>query len=150
MGFEFAWFVEELFRNPVLLITVILTLGVVFVNGWTDAPNAIATVVGTRAMEPRAAVMMSAVFNFLGALVMTLLNATVAMTMINMVNFEGTPLYRVMEAVRFEAKRWGVNIIGSEVIGLAPAKALIDCAEYYLQIEDFDYDKQVLENHLLG
>jgi len=74
----------------------------------------------------------------------------IAQVSMNMVNFEGTPLYRVMEAVRFEAKRWGVNVIGSEVIGLAPAKALIDCAEYYLQIEDFDYDKQVLENHLLG
>jgi len=74
----------------------------------------------------------------------------IAQVSMNMVNFEGTPLYRVMEAVRFEAKRWGVNIIGSEIIGLTPAKALIDCAEYYLQIEDFDYDKQVLENHLLG
>jgi len=74
----------------------------------------------------------------------------IAQVSMNMVNFEGTPLYRVFEAVRFEAKRWGVNIIGSEVIGLAPAKALIDCAEYYLQIEAFDYDKQVLENHLLG
>jgi len=74
----------------------------------------------------------------------------IAQVSMNMVNFEGTPLYRVFEAVRFEAKRWGVNIIGSEVIGLAPAKALIDCAEYYLQVENFDYDKQVLENHLLG
>jgi len=74
----------------------------------------------------------------------------IAQVSMNMVNYEGTPLYRVFEAVRFEAKRWGVNIIGSEIIGLAPAKALIDCAEYYLQIEDFDYDKQVLENHLLG
>ncbi|MCL2562987.1 MAG: glutamate formimidoyltransferase [Oscillospiraceae bacterium] len=74
----------------------------------------------------------------------------IAQVSMNMVNFEGTPLYRVFEAVRFEAQRWGVNIIGSEVIGLAPAKALIDCAEYYLKIENFDYDKQVLENHLLG
>ena len=74
----------------------------------------------------------------------------IAQVSMNMVNFEGTPLYRVFEAIRFEAKRWGVNIIGSEIIGLAPAKALIDCAEYYLQIEDFDYSKQVLENHLLG
>lgn len=74
----------------------------------------------------------------------------IAQVSMNMVNFEGTPLYRVFEAVRFEAKRWGVNIIGSELIGLAPSKALIDCAEYYLQIENFDYDKQVLENHLLG
>ncbi|MCL2843081.1 MAG: glutamate formimidoyltransferase [Oscillospiraceae bacterium] len=72
----------------------------------------------------------------------------IAQVSMNMVNCEGAPLYRVFEAVRFEAKRWGVNIIGSELIGLAPAQALIDCAEYYLQIEGFDYEKQVLENHL--
>lgn len=73
----------------------------------------------------------------------------IAQVSMNMVNFEGTPLYRAFETIRFEAKRYGVNIIGSEVIGLTPAKALIDTAEYYLQIEAFDYDKQVLENHLL-
>ena len=89
MSFELSWFMEELFSNPALLFMVLLTLGVVFVNGWTDAPNAIATVVATRAMSPRAAVLMSAVFNFFGVLVMTLLNATVAMTIKNMVNFGG-------------------------------------------------------------
>ncbi|MDR0719354.1 MAG: glutamate formimidoyltransferase [Treponema sp.] len=73
----------------------------------------------------------------------------IAQVSINMVNFEGTPLYRVFEAVRTEAKRWGVAILGSEIIGLTPVKALADCAEYYLQIENFDYKKQVLENHLL-
>jgi glutamate formiminotransferase len=73
----------------------------------------------------------------------------IAQVSINMVNFEGTPLYRVFEAIRFEAERWGVPIIGSEIIGLTPAKALIDTAEYYLKIENFDYGKQVLENHLL-
>ena len=76
-------------------------------------------------------------------------NRNIAQVSMNMVNHEGTPLYRVVEAARFEAKRWGVSIIGTELIGLTPAKALIDCAEYYLQLEDFDYDKQVLENHLL-
>ena len=74
----------------------------------------------------------------------------IAQVSMNMVNYEGTPLYRVFEVVRAEAKRWGVTITGSEVIGLTPAKALVDCAEYYLQIEDFDYGKQILENHLLG
>lgn len=74
----------------------------------------------------------------------------IAQVSMNMVNYEGTPLYRVVETIRFEAKRYGVNIIGSEVIGLTPAKALIDSAEYYLQIEAFDYGKQVLENHLLN
>lgn len=74
----------------------------------------------------------------------------IAQVSMNLVNYEGTPIYRVFEAIRFEAARWGVQITGSEVIGLTPAKALIDCAEYYLKIEGFDYGKQVLENHLLG
>ena len=74
----------------------------------------------------------------------------IAQVSMNMVNFEGTPLYRVFETIKFEAARYGVRVIGSEIIGLTPAKALIDCAEYYLQVEDFDYSSQVLENHLLG
>ena len=66
----------------------------------------------------------------------------------NMVNTEGTPLFEVFEAIKSEAERWGVRVLGSELIGLAHAKALIDCAEFYLQIEDFKYNTQVLENHL--
>ncbi|MGI5985551.1 MAG: inorganic phosphate transporter [Oscillospiraceae bacterium] len=89
MEIEFGWFVNQVMANPVLLVTVFLTLGVIFVNGWTDAPNAIATCVATRAMGPQSAVLMSAVFNFLGVLVMTLINSTVAMTIKNMVNFNG-------------------------------------------------------------
>ena len=73
----------------------------------------------------------------------------IAQVSMNMVNFEGTPLYRAFEAIRFEAQRWGVPIIGSEIIGLTPFKALTDAAEYYLKIENFDSRKQVLENHLL-
>lgn len=86
---SFGWFIGEVTGNPVLLVTVVLTLGVIFVNGWTDAPNAIATCVATRALSPKAAVLMSAVFNFLGVLMMTLINSTVAMTVKNMVNFNG-------------------------------------------------------------
>lgn len=74
----------------------------------------------------------------------------IAQVSMNMVNYEGTPLYRVFETIRMEAKRWGVSIIGSEVVGLTPAKAMIDCAEYYLQVEDFDCHKQVIEYHLIN
>ena len=73
----------------------------------------------------------------------------IAQVSINMTNFHKTPLYRVVEYTKAEAKRWGVQVIGTEVIGLCPMQALIDSAEYYMQIEQFDYDKQVLENHLL-
>ena len=62
---SFSDFIQQVFSNPVLLITVLLTLGVIFVNGWTDAPNAIATCIGTRCMGARSAIMLSAVFNFL-------------------------------------------------------------------------------------
>lgn len=89
MEIELAWFLNEVFSNPILLVTVVLTFGVIFVNGWTDAPNAIATCVATGSMSPRAAVLMAAVFNFFGVLLMTLLNSTVAMTIKNMVNFSG-------------------------------------------------------------
>lgn len=89
MTLELNDFLNQLFTNPALFITVLLTLGVVFVNGWTDAPNAIATCVSTRAMSPRLAIIMAAVFNFFGVLVMTLLNATVAQTIYKMVDFGG-------------------------------------------------------------
>ena len=54
-----------------------------------------------------------------------------------------------VELVRAEAKRWGVRIIGTELSGLAPMQALADSAAYYLQLEEYDFDRQVLENYLL-
>ena len=88
-------------------------------------------------------------YKYCKAIGVMLEDRNIAQVSMNMVNYEGTPLYRVFEAIRFEAQRWGVPIVGSEIIGLLPAKSLIDTAEYYLKIENFDYDKQVLENHLL-
>ncbi len=82
-------FISQLTSNPALCITVVLTLAVILVNGWTDAPNAIATCVSTRAISPKAAILMAAVFNFAGVFVMTKLNATVALTIFKMVNFDG-------------------------------------------------------------
>ena len=79
----------QMTANPLLLIAVLLTLGVILVNGWTDAPNAIATCVVTRCMQPKAAILMAALFNFLGVFVMTLINATVAETITKMVDFGG-------------------------------------------------------------
>ena len=84
-------FWSQMTANPLLFIAVSLTLGVILVNGWTDAPNAIATCVVTRCMSPRAAILMAAVFNFLGVFLMTLLNATVAETITKMVDFGTNP-----------------------------------------------------------
>jgi len=82
-------FLGQLVHSPALAITVLLTMGVILVNGWTDAPNAIATCVSTRSIGVRPAILMAAVMNFLGVLVMTALNATVAQTIYNMVDFKG-------------------------------------------------------------
>jgi len=89
MGISFQEFIMQSFANPVMLVTVLLTLGVILVNGWTDAPNAIATCVSTRSMGVKSAIVMAAVFNFLGVLIMTLLNSKVAATIYNMVDFRG-------------------------------------------------------------
>lgn len=80
-------FLQQLFSNPPLLITIILVLGVILVNGWTDAPNAIATCVSTRSISAKHAIIMAAIFNFFGVLVMTMINKSVAETISKMVNF---------------------------------------------------------------
>ena len=88
-------------------------------------------------------------FDCVKALGVMLEERNVAQVSINMTNFHKTPLYRVLELTKAEAARYGVHVIGTEIIGLTPMQALIDSAEYYLQIEKFDFDKQVLENHIL-
>ena len=89
MEITFLDFISELIINPALIITTVLTLGVIIVNGWTDAPNAIATCVSTRAMRMGPAIFMAAVFNLFGVIVMTIVNQKVAETIYNMVDFHG-------------------------------------------------------------
>lgn len=67
---------------------------------------------------------------------------------INMTDYTRTALYRAMEMVRFEARRYGVNVVGSEIIGLVPMEALIDTASYYLGLENFSM-QQVLEARIM-
>jgi len=80
-------FWNQMTSNPLLFVAVTLTLGVILVNGWTDAPNAIATCVVTRCMPPKLAILMAALFNFLGVFVMTKISNEVAVTITSMVNF---------------------------------------------------------------
>ena len=63
---------------------------------------------------------------------------------INMTDYTRTALYRVFELIRIEARRYGVNVVGSEIVGLVPMEALIDSASYYLGLEGFSME-QVLE-----
>lgn len=89
MTIEWAVFLTELASNPLLVAVTLLNIGVIIVNGATDAPNAIATVVGTRCMKPGPAIAMAAVCNFIGLLVITLVSAAVANTIFHMVDFGG-------------------------------------------------------------
>ena len=88
-------------------------------------------------------------FREVKALGVMLEERNIAQVSINMCDYKQTPLYRVLEFVRFEAARYGVHLVGTEIIGLAPMMAFVDAADYYLQIEKFDAAKQVLECHLL-
>ncbi len=67
---------------------------------------------------------------------------------INMTDYTHTALYRAFEMVRIEARRYGVSIVGSEIIGLVPMEALIDTASYYLGLENFSM-QQVLEARIM-
>ena len=73
-----------------------------------------------------------------------------AQVSINMTDYTRTPLHRAVEAVRAEAAKYDVGIVGTEIVGLAPMRALIDSAAYYLNIEQFDPEEQVLEYRLDG
>ena len=87
-------------------------------------------------------------FRFCKALPVELKERGIVQVSMNLTDYSKTAIYRVFEAIKTECRRFGVNVIGSEVIGLVPMQALIDCAEYYLQIENFSSD-QVLESYLL-
>jgi len=63
---------------------------------------------------------------------------------LNMTDYTQTALYRVFELIKIEAQRYGVNVVGSQIIGLVPMEALVDCAAHYLGLEDFTM-QQVLE-----
>ncbi|MBQ5821352.1 MAG: inorganic phosphate transporter, partial [Clostridia bacterium] len=84
---SFSSWIEGVVSSPILLLLTLLTLGVIFVNGWTDAPNAIASCVATRALSPRTAIGMAAVCNFLGLILTVSVNSAVTDTVFTMVKF---------------------------------------------------------------
>lgn len=88
-------------------------------------------------------------FRYCKALGIMLEGRNIAQVSMNMVNYEGTPLYYAYEMIRTLADRYGVQILGSELVGMTPAKALIDCAEFYLKLENFSCREQVLEYHII-
>lgn len=86
-------------------------------------------------------------FTYCKALGLEITERDIVQVSINMIDYTKTPLYRVFDTVVREAMRYGVNVIGSEIIGLLPMNALVDVADYYLRLENFD-KSQILENRM--
>ena len=86
-------------------------------------------------------------FRYCKAMGVMLEDRNIAQVSMNLTDYTKTSVYIVFETVRMEARRYGVNVLGSEVVGLIPLQALVDCAEYYLGLEGFE-SKQVLETRL--
>ncbi len=122
MDISLEYFLDHIAGDPMLAITVLLTLGVIFVNGWTDAPNAIATCVTTRCLSPRKAIMMSAVFNFLGVFIMTQINSSVASTISNMVDF-GNHTHEALIALCAALVSIVVYSVGASVFGIPTSES---------------------------
>ncbi len=89
-------------------------------------------------------------FKYCKAIGIMLEDRNIAQVSMNMVNYQKTPLYYAYEMIRTLASRYGVEIIGSEIVGLLPAEAMVDCAAFYLRAENFDCKKQVMEYHLIN
>ncbi|NLV87762.1 MAG: glutamate formimidoyltransferase [Tissierellia bacterium] len=87
-------------------------------------------------------------FKYCKALGIEIKERNIVQVTMNMVDYTKTPLYRVFDVIEREAKRYGVNVIGSEIIGLVPMAAMIDVADYYLRLENFDYS-QILEKRMM-
>jgi glutamate formiminotransferase len=85
---------------------------------------------------------------FCKAIAVELKGRGIVQVSMNMTDFTRTPLHRALELIRLEAKRYGVGIVGSEIVGVVPMAALIDAAAYYMGLERFSID-QVLEQRLM-
>src|SRR5690242_9450505 len=86
-------------------------------------------------------------FRNVKAMGVLLAERNLAQVSMNLTDFEQTPIKLAFETVRREAERYGVQIVGSEIVGLVPQKALDQAAEYYLRLEKFRPD-MILENRL--
>jgi glutamate formiminotransferase len=86
-------------------------------------------------------------FRFVKSMGLLLESRNLAQVSINLTDFEQTPMHLVFETVRREAERWGVPVVGSEIVGLIPKKAIDMSAEYFLRYENFR-PELVLENRI--
>jgi glutamate formiminotransferase len=91
--------------------------------------------------------MSSGGYRYVKAMGIALGDRGVVQVSMNLTNYEKTPIFRVFETVKREAARYGVPVLESEIVGLVPSAALMQAAEFYLQLAGFS-GQQVLENKL--
>ncbi|MFZ7126187.1 MAG: glutamate formimidoyltransferase [Desulfobacterales bacterium] len=87
-------------------------------------------------------------FRYCKAMGVELKDRGIVQVSMNLTDYTRTAVYRVFELIRIEARRYGVNVVGSEIVGLVPMEALVDTAAFYLGLENFSMD-QVLESRLM-
>ena len=92
-------FIAQAGAHPALIVVLVLVIGVTVISGATDAPNAIASAVSTRCLKPGTALILAAIFNFVGLVGMTYISTAVAHTMFNMVNFSGNTHQALMALI---------------------------------------------------
>jgi len=86
-------------------------------------------------------------FRFVKALGIELEDRGIVQVSMNLTDYTKSSIYRVFETIKMEAQRYGVAVVGSEIVGLVPLQAIVDTADYYLRLENFNFD-QVLETRL--
>lgn len=119
------------------------TSGLVAVNvmlGTTDV--AIAKAIATMVRGP------SGGFSTVRSVGLPLTERGVVAVSMNMFDTAATPIHRVFQLIELEAARYGVPVVGTQIIGTLPQEALVSCAEYFLRLEGFERS-QILENHLV-
>ena len=99
MDLTLSVFIAQAGAHPALIVILILVIGVTVISGATDAPNAIASAVSTRCLKPGTALILAAIFNFIGLVGMTYISTAVAHTMFNMVNFSGNTHQALMALI---------------------------------------------------
>lgn len=86
-------------------------------------------------------------FTYCKAIGLEIKERNIVQVSMNLVDYTKTPIFRVFDTIEREANRYGVNVIGSEIVGLVPMQALVDVADYYLKLENFN-SAQILEKKI--
>jgi len=87
-------------------------------------------------------------YRYVKAIAVELKDKNLVQVSMNMTNYKKSPLFRVFETIKREAQRYGVSVIGTEIIGMVPMQAMLEVAQYYLQLDDFGINR-IIENRVM-